>query len=216
MNDRGVESHIKRVERWLKRCVAACRCGSWSDALSEAECLEAETKGLCEKLWRAAGDEAAGAEKIKLGAFVFSLLKVSALAMAMVLTAVLPISTDTRPVLRDTAYAPMSFELLTSEESDIIDALRASLSSGNRGAAVLTAETPKKTVPAAETKSGAAMAAEAAPAVSTMAEVVASAQADEVIIADSPRRPSADEVISLIQVGQRALRASEPGIRIEL
>ncbi|MDR1134021.1 MAG: hypothetical protein LBL05_07635 [Synergistaceae bacterium] len=213
MSDRGVESHIKRVERWLKRCVAACRCGSWSDALSEAECLEAETKGLCEKLWRAAGDEAAGAEKIKVGAFVFSLLKVSTLAMAMVLTAVLPISTDTGPILRDAAYAPMSFELLTSEESDIIDALRASLSSGNRGAAVLTAETPKKTVPAAETKSGAAMAAEAVPA---PAEAVASVQADEVIIADSPRRPSADEVISLIQVGQRALRASEPGIKIEL
>ena len=215
LNDKAVESHIKRVERWLKRCVAACRSGSWCDALSEAECLEAEARGLREKLWRAAAeDDAGGAEKIKGIPRVLTLLKVVTLAMVMVLTAVLPISTDTVPVLRDTAYVPETFEFLTSEESDIINALRKSLSSGNRGTAVLTAEMPKETVPAAVAKRGAAAASEMEPAVNEMIE--AAHEAAEEIIAESPRRPSADEVIALIQVGQRALRVSESGIKIEM
>jgi hypothetical protein len=213
-NDSGVESHLKRVERWLKRCVAACRGGSWFDALSEAECLEAEAKGLREKLWRAAEDEAVGADKIGAGARVFSLLKVAALAMVMVLTAVLPISTDTGSMSLDAARAPETFEFLTGVESDIINALRKSLSSGNQGAAALTVtvEIPAKTVP--ETvKSGAAMAAEAKP---EAVEITVSPQTADEIIADVPRRPSADEVIALIQVGQRALRVSEPGIKVEM
>ena len=211
LNDSGVEGHLKRVERWLKRCVAACRGGSWSDALSEAECLEAETKGLCEKLWRATENEVTGAGKIKAGARALSLLKVVTLAMVMVLTAVLPISTDMGPMSQDVAYAPETFEFLTSAESDIIDALRESLSSGNRGTVVLTVDVPKKTVPVAAEKNGAAMASEPEPE-----EIEASPQATEEIIADSPRRPSADEVISLIQVGQRALRVYEPGIKVEM
>ena len=214
LNDKAVESHIKRVERWLKRCVAACRSGSWCDALSEAECLEAEAKWLREKLWRAAENDAGGAEKIKGIPRVLTLLKVVMLAMVMVLTAVLPISTDTVPVLRDTAYVPETFEFLTSEESDIINALRKSLSSGNRGTAVLTAEMPKETVPAAVAKRGAAAASEMEPAVNEMIE--AAHEAAEEIIAEPPRRPSADEVIALIQVGQRALRVSESGIKIEM
>lgn len=213
LSDRGVESHIRRVERWLRRCVAACRGRSWIDALSEAECLEAEAKGLREKLWRAAGEDAAGAEKNRAGARVCSLLKVVALAMVMVLTTVLPISTDVGSVPRDAASVPVTFEFLTSGESDIINALRESLSSGNQGAAALTADVPEKIVPAAAVKSGAAMASEVKP---PAAQIEASPKAGEEmkIIADSPRRPSADEVISLIQVGQRALRVSEPGIKV--
>jgi hypothetical protein len=214
-NDSGVESHLNRVERWLRRCVAACRGGSWFDALSEAECLEAEAKGLREKLWRAAADDALDAGRIKAVPRVFSLLKVSALAMIMVLTAVLPISTDIGPMSRNVAYAPEAFEFLTSEESDIINALRKSLSSGNRGVAVLTvtAEIPKETVLSVAAKSGAAMASEMEPAPEEIALPTRSA---EETTADVPRRPSADEVIALIQVGQRALRVSEPGIKVEM
>jgi hypothetical protein len=214
-NDKGVESHLKRVERWLRRCLAACRSGSWSDALSEAECLEAEAKGLREKLWQAAEDDVAGADKIRTGARAFFLLKAAALALVMVLTAVLPISTDTGPLSRDVAYAPVTFEFLTSQESDIIDALRESLSSGNSGTAVLTVEIPKTAVPAAVMKSGVAMASE--PELAAMeTEVAPAPDATEETIAESPRRPSADEVIALIQVGQRALRVSEPGIKVEM
>ncbi|MDR0764375.1 MAG: hypothetical protein LBE65_02130 [Synergistaceae bacterium] len=213
-NDNGVENHLKRVERWLGRCVAACRGGSWRDALSEAECLEAEAKGLREKLWRATEAEVAGADKIRGCSRVVAPLKVAALALVMVLTAVLPISTDIGPLSPETAYAPETFEFLTSDEGDIINALRKSLSGGNRGEAALTAETPKETAPAAKAKRGAAMASEAK-------EVKASSRAAETgekikMTAESPRRPSADEVITLIQVGQKALRVSEPGIKVEM
>jgi hypothetical protein len=209
-----MERHLQRVERWLKRCVAACKCGSWSDALAEAECLEAETKGLREKLWSAAEEEALGVEKHGAAHCVFAVLKVATLAMAMVLTAIIPISLDPE------ARAPIAFPsaesvaLLSSTESDIINALRESLSSGNSGRVVLSVEIPEK-IPVPASERGAAMASEKSiPSPRRDVEITFQPAVPAEEAAEAERRPSVDDVLSLIQVGQRALRASEPGVTV--
>ena len=208
-----MDRHLKRVERWLKRCVVACKCGSWSDALAEAECLEAETKGLREDLWGAVEDEALGVPDRGMAYSAFSMLKITILAMAMVLAAVIPISFDPESGILEFAPQKESVVLLSSTESDIIDALRQSLSSGNSGKVVISVEMTEE-AEAAESGGGIAMAAERTkPAPKNTAAVrtgLPQAQAEEV--AKSTRRPSADEVISLVQIGQRALRSSEPGV----
>jgi hypothetical protein len=205
-----MDRHLKRVERWLIRCVTACRCGSWGDALAEAECLEAETKGLRDKLWVAAEEEASARKRRTFAFSAFTILKVSALAMTMVLTAVIPISFD--PEARGGVSAPMeSIALLSRTESDIINALRESLSSGNSGRVVISVEIPDESLPPVQ--NGAALASEAArPAPrQVVAEIAPPAPVAE---ESGARRPSVDEVISLIQVGQRALRTSEPGVKV--
>ena len=210
-----MDSHLKRVERWLKRCVVACKCGSWSDALAEAECLEAETKGLREKLWDAVEDEALGAPVRRMAYSTFSMLKIAILSMVMVLTAVIPISFDPESESGILEFLPQreSIVLLSSTESDIIDALRKSLSSGNSGKLVISVEIPEE-AGTAESGRGTAMAAERikpAPK-NTSAVSMGYPQGQVKEEEKTARRPSADEVISLIQVGQRALRSSEPGV----
>jgi hypothetical protein len=197
-----MERHLKRVERWLKRCVAACKCGSWSDALIEADCLEAETKGLREKLWSAVAEEHSGAKAHVCGGAIFRTLKVGALAFVIVMTAVIPLSVDPE-AKTEIAAAPLeSIALLTSAESEIINALRESLSSANSGRVVVTVEIPEKS-PAPVVQRGAAMASEA--------QVADEGDAAETA---EQRRPSADEVIALIQVGQRVLSVPDSAIRI--
>jgi hypothetical protein len=207
-----MDRHLKRVERWLKRCVAACKCGSWTDALAEAECLEAETKGLREKLWGAVEEESLGTGKRGIVYSSFMVFKVAALAMAIVLAAVMPISLDIEARSGVFDEPAESVALLTNAESDIINALRESLSNGNRGRVVLTVEIPEKaSAPARET--GVAMASER-----TRAEperpVAEETPLPAAVAEKEDRHPSIDEVISLIQVGQRALRVSEPGVKV--
>ena len=201
-----MERHLKRVERWLKRCITACKCGSWGDALAEAECLEAETKGLREKLWTAAADDALRVPSRGMGHSLFAALKIVVLALAIVLSAVIPIAFDPESGVLEFAPQRESVVLLSSTESDMINALRESLSSGNSGTVVISVEIPKEVTAAPESRRGAAMAAE------TISEPHPQEPVEEEIPA--VRRPSADEVISLIQVGQRALRSSEPGVTV--
>jgi hypothetical protein len=209
-----MERHLKRVEGWLKRCVAACKCGSWSDALIEADCLEAETKGLREKLWCAAAEEYSGAKARIRGGMILRTLKVGALAFVIVMTAVIPLSVDPE-AKTEIAAAPLeSIALLTSAESDIINALRESLSSANSGRVIVTVEIPEKSpVPAG--RRGAAMASETPVSVKPDgAEAIIKAEEDNAAEAEEERHPSVDEVISLIQVGQRVLRVPDSAIRI--
>ena len=201
-----MERQLKRVERWLKRCVIACKCGSWSDALAEAECLEAETKGLREKLWIAAEDDVLSVPNRGVANFLVSVLKTGVLAMAIVLSAVIPIAFDSESGVLEFARQRDSVVLLSSTESDIINALRESLSSGNSGSVIISVERPKETT-VAESGRGMAMAAEKAVIEETPQTPVEVKEQTPAV-----RRPSADEVISLIQVGQRALRYSEPGV----
>jgi len=212
-----MDRHLKRVERWLKRCVAACKCGSWSDALAEAECLEAETRGLREKLWSAVEEEVSGAEKRGIVYSTLMVFKVAILVMTMVLAAVIPISLDPETQSQVGMVPVETLALLTSTESDIINALRESLSGGNSGRVILSVEIPKDvSVPAKDR--GAAMASEKAGTEAVRAVVETAEkippQGDVAETTKEARRPSVDEVISLIQVGQRALRVSEPGVTV--
>ncbi|MDR1509637.1 MAG: hypothetical protein LBS53_08365 [Synergistaceae bacterium] len=201
-----MECHLKRVERWFKRCAAACKCGSWNDALIEADCLEAETKGLREKLWRVIAEEHLGIRARGFGGTVFQAFKVASLALVIVMTAVMPLSVDPEANTEISAAPPASIALLTSAESDIINALRESLSSSNNGRVALTVEIPEKP-PVTVGPRGAAMASETAISAPQPAE-------EDKTENPEPRHPSAEEVISLIQAGQRALRVPDPAIRI--
>jgi hypothetical protein len=216
-----MDRHLKRVERWFLRCVVACKCGSWSDALSEVECLEAEARGLREKLWSAVEEEALGVGRRGIGYSAFMVFKAVSLAMVIVLAAVFPLSLDPESNVSRSFDQIESIAMLTSAESDIINALRESLSGSNSGRVVLTVEITEN-VPVPVEERGAAMASEivqTAPKRSNVVNVTKISPGDEekkeeVPVFPQARRPSVEEVISLIQVGQRALRVSEPGVKL--
>ena len=226
MKERGVASfdrRLRRIERWLRRLMSACGCGAWSSALMEMECMEAETKGLREDLWRTVECEENPAERRSLPSFFLAGARVLSIAMLIVMSSVFPLSVDPdRP--------PVFFEDkpgdLTSSEGEILDALRQTLSGGNKGLTALyedalaaggdeSAQTEDmelraaaKIAPASELRRTVAKAAPAAE-LSRMTEETAPIKE-----APASREPSADDVISLIQVGQRALRVSERAVSV--
>jgi hypothetical protein len=165
-------------------------------------------------LWRAITEECSGTKARIRGGTIFRTLEVGALAFIIVMTAVIPLSVDPE-AKTEIASAPLeSIALLTSAESDIINALRESLSSSNSGRVVLTVEIPEIS-PGAVAQRGVAMASEATVAVKPgSAETIMKAEEDKTAEDPEQRHPSADEVISLIQVGQRVLRASDSAIKI--
>jgi hypothetical protein len=225
IGDKCLEKRLARIERWFKRCVAACRSGSWSSALMEIECMEAETREFHDELWRAAEDASNERERGR-DRFASSCgfgFRVVFAAVAIVLSAVFPLSMET-----DGGYAArsaVSIELLSSSEAEILSALRENLSNANMGRVVVAVEIPAKTdapVPPDPAPAGAAMAAQmprvVVKPVPAPERSAAAAGAAGVQGADdggaSRDQPSVEDVISLIQVGQRALRVSEPAITV--
>jgi hypothetical protein len=179
----------------------------------EIECMEAETRGLREDLWKAVETEAELRAGRPVRRTLLAGVRVSAIAALIVLASVLPLSVDQDRSFD--AYSGDSIELLTSSESEILNALRQALSGGNSGTIVLSVggseESPVISgLASAEVRTARATAP--SPAVVPEADLPPAAPAESE--AALPREPSADEVISLIQVGQRALRRSERGISI--
>jgi hypothetical protein len=98
----------------------------------------------------------------------------------MVLAAVMPISLDPETQLSGNSAPVESLAFLTSTESDIINALRESLSNGNNGAVVLKVEIPAAAVSAKER--GAAEASEKTQEAPKRAEVKAEKKPAETIV----------------------------------
>jgi len=219
-----LDKRLSRIERWLKRCAAACRCGSWNSALMEVECMEAEAKGFREELWSIAAEEAEGRVRRPIRARIFTALRVSALASVLVLSAGLPLATEQDAPRAGFGFTGNSVAVLTGTEGDILDALRESLSNRNAARVVLTISREEDDSLSAQPAGAAAASVRPARAIAAApakADGPASAQTtknsesrQESAGRASAREPSVEEVISLIQVGQRALRISEPAVRI--
>jgi hypothetical protein len=212
------DKRLRRIERWLRRCAEACRCGALGAAIMEIECMEAETREFRKELWEKAEDEAAPARPRSLKKAVFACVRVTFLSAALVLAAGLPLSVEQdRPFH---GFQPESLALLTSTESDILNALRESLSSRNSGTIVLSIELPEEAGEPAPPNFGAAAAETTAPARAPAVKVLETKPpAPETSImtpepVETQATPTVEEVLSLIQVGQMALRVSEPAVKI--
>lgn len=209
MGDGKIEKRACRIERWLKRCVAACKSGSWSSALMEAECLEAEARGLREDMWKAADASVRGEAPVSTMSRIALALRVAAVTFVMIAAFDLPLSTDQdRPFEMHGEVA-----LLTSSEADILNALRSSLSSGNRGDRVVVLQVPaqeeRPTPRIRQTRPAAASERIAAPE-----KKAVEAPEKEIKAAQEEREISVEDVLALVQVGERALHISNAGVRV--
>jgi hypothetical protein len=226
VKEKGVallDRRLRRIERWLRRLMSACGCEEWSSALMEAECMEAETKGLRDDLWRTVENETCRAARRSLASVLIAGVKVSFIAMFIVLSSVFPLSVD-----QDRPPSTFSMEseglFANNREGEILNSLKRTLSGRNRERSVLYADSPSvgggEQATASVAKSGGRVepVAETQRTASKTTPVVESdlsqAAAEAAPAEKTPVRhePSVDDVISLIQVGQRALRLSERAV----
>ena len=217
----GIDKKISRMERWLKRCAASCGCGAWSSALMDVECLQAEARAFREELWAAVENEKPCRADIPLWKNILSAAKAVSLALFFVMAADFPLSIDQEKPHNAFMLGSGSIALLTSTEGEIINGLREALCKGNRGRVVLTVDIPQEqpAQPAMMTGTASAKERRASPAVADRVQEISAPvsvvkKTDGAAQQAEPAELSAEEVVSLIQIGQRALITSDSAIKI--
>ena len=88
-----MEKKMNRIQRWLDRCVTACKSGAWGSALMEVECLEAEIKSAREEIWVKAMN-APQAQRPTFSVFFRQVFRVSTVALSILFALALPLSLE--------------------------------------------------------------------------------------------------------------------------
>ena len=224
--NRGICKRIDRMERWLKRCAVSCGCGAWSSALMDMECLQAEAREFRDELWTAAENGARETESARRGNRLFATARVTLLALLFVVTTGFPLSIDQEVPFKGFRGKSESIALLTATESDIISGLRSTLSSGNVGRVILTVDLPEQRTKPEKMRGAASASGKEPSAVTVRTDKPQVAKTPtQALPAPTPKKEpastvrevgelSVEEVVTLIQVGQRALMGTEPVIKI--
>ena len=207
-----MDVQLTRIQRWVDRLRETCRTGSWSSAVAEAECLEAEVRGAREQIWARLEAEALG-ELPRPWERFRGFLQGFALSLAVLLGVALPLSLEAdRPMDFSTPLARGDLEWVSPDEQQLLQTLRRRLSeegAGRRPAGIPKAfalsapEPPGIPRPAKESSGRERPVAGTGTAGTTIADESAR----------SRRQGGAlplEEVLALLQVGQRALREETP------
>lgn len=203
-----MESKIRKVQRWLERCVDACKSRSWENALADMECAAAELESARKELWSVVdGSRArirARRRSITLGATATATIFV--LMFAIPVTMPEPVRQLAQAVAWEDEKALL--ELITRDEKDLILSLRKSLSSSNK----FDIAEAKGEIPAPDSISLTSL-----PAVKVASSKPVREEKNEAKIEKVEQRESIplNEVVELLEIGQRALRKGDDFIVLE-
>ena len=204
-----MKKKISRIQRWLDRLSTACETGRWDSALVEADCLSAEVREIREDLTLKLENDHAAARGILSRSAVTMSIKSVGIALFIVMVSTLPLAVESeRPWTAQNESKPAQSsgeEILTwvtREEEELIRTLRADLSGQNAGSAktekVFSVPVKKRT--AAEAKKENAMVSEMPFALNTQVR-------SETLI-------SPEDLLALLQIGEKALRGDAPAIKV--
>ena len=209
-----MEKKIRKVQKWLERCVLACRSGSWENALAEIECANAEMEMARKDLWARVSEEGMRREK-RVIALVPDFALAGMLALLLVLFTAVPVSrlhiSTFMPATND---RDLKVEFVSSEEEVILQALRRSLSENGFRETVFTDSSQSDlTVKSGIARNGMER--------KEHVHVVPGPASSRKVVAQMPgknnKRTDLDmeRLITLVQVGEKALRESGPAIEIQ-
>ncbi len=200
-----MENKIRKVQRWLERCVEACKSRSWENALADMECATAELESARKELWSVVdGSRAAARSRRRTRR-----LEASFVATILVLMSAIPVAMPepVRKAVQSMGWEDQRamLEFLTRDEKALITSLRKSLSSANRFESIedrddvsppAVAEVSVASVPRPSPKRG--------------REPFSKNDWD-----DDDRPIALDEVVQLLEIGQKALRRNGDFIVLE-
>ena len=191
----------------------ACRAKSWENALMEMECAKAEMDLAREELWAAAQEDGNGK---RMHVLAFRSTRAAFVAAFLLLVTAAPIANSVMIVQEQGRIAIRTapvLEWVTTDERTLLSALRKSLSEANAGSSreVFAASDAREDgVGNTETRVS---------AVDRRDRDMSGKQADragrESVSAKSQPVVTGEMIYSLVQLGQKALRNSEPAIRID-
>lgn len=192
-----------RLQRWLDRLTAACENKKWKSAVAEADCLSAELRMVRDELWEKAEESVEPKRSFSFRTYASFGARSFGIAMAIVCLCTFPIAVESgKP--QNIAALPTGaenkfeeFTLVTAEEKELLQMLRANLKESN--VAIRKAE---KEAPAAKRKLTARMVERQ---ITDVPEKAPAQRADRI-------KP--EELLTLIQIGEKSLRGDTPAIKI--
>lgn len=206
-----MEKKIRKVQKWLERCVLACRSGSWENALAEMECANAELEMARKDLWARVSEEGMHGKKGVITLFP-DLVLAGGLALLLVLFTAVPVSR-----LHISAFIPstddrdLKVEFVNSEEEVILQALRRSLSENGFRETVFTDSRQSDMSGRSEMTRDGMEEVHAVPDPVSSVKVVAQMPVNK----NEQTDLDMERLITLVQVGEKALRESGPAIEIQ-
>ena len=204
-----MKKKISRIQRWLDRLSTACDTGRWDSALVEADCLSAEVREIREDLTHKLESDYCPAPGIFSRSAVAMSIKSVGIAIFIVMVSTIPLAVESeRPWTAQTdtkaAQGPGDEILawVTREEDELLRTLRSDLSGQNAGAiqteSVFSAPVKKRT------------SAQAKREIVVVSEIPA--------VRNTPVRSeagiSAEDLMALLQIGEKALRGDTPAIKV--
>ena len=196
-----MEKKIARITRWLDRCVKACSACAWQSALLDMECAKAELEEVRADLWaRAEGAPA----PLNVAGDMWRFACVSCLSLLLVLSVAAPLAVQS--VRSSVADVPDPvLEWVTADEKALLSAVRKNLSEANL--VWISSQENKRFSP------------ESLPVSPMSRELpkVRVPEAKESMRAENsaPADREFDTILTLVQIGQKALREQEPAIRFD-
>ena len=204
-----MKKKISRIQRWLDRLSAACEKGRWDSALVESDCLSAEVREIREDLARILENEQTSAFDILSRSAVAMSVRSIGIALFIVLVSTIPLAVESeRPWSAQYASGPAKnsreemLTWVTREEDELIRTLRTDLSGQNAG----NTETANVFYPPLK-KMTASVVKKDNVAVSEKPSVREISVRSEVGI-------SAEDLLALLQIGEKALRGDAPAIKV--
>lgn len=203
-----MEKRLKRVQRWIDRCVEACKCKAWNSAIAELECARAELDSASREIWQAAAETETRPETRWLRSSKGVLLHVVPISMIILLLAVGSTSMESFSPQRFAAPQPRpSVEWVTADEKVLLDHLRESLSQ-NPAHGKNAPEAGVERVAVGRSPSKDRPMVQAGPVEGPASNISG-------ILPQRGLSVAAEDLLSLIQVGQRALRTDGESLKVE-
>ncbi|EFC90290.1 hypothetical protein Dpep_0258 [Dethiosulfovibrio peptidovorans DSM 11002] len=195
-----MDGKIKKVQRWLERCLVACKSRSWENALADMECASAELETARRELWSIVDGSRSKVRTRRISRSIGA----SVAAAVFVLVAAFPVSMPEpvrRAVRSSLAWEDQKalLELVTRDEREMLLMLRKNLSSAN-----VPERAPE--VPAIRKNQPDRVSMRAVKVEKTGRSVK-----DGVFEGEVPL----DQFIELMKIGQRALRTDDGPVLLE-
>lgn len=212
----SLERKIRKVQKWLERCLISCRSGSWERAIGDMECANAELRIAREELWLLAENsrESAASRSIRhLG----TTARIFLVASLILMISAAPIAVNHGPVSQRASSGDKPvLEWLEKDEEILITALRRSLSeNGFRETDVSdTVITGKEWQ---TEKENPVFRGDTDPSVEGRDipdAARASRDPEDAKVLQNPSEIMMEEVLALLEIGQRVLRNPEPPIKV--
>lgn len=210
-----MDKQIKKVQKWLERCLIACRSGSWENALAEMECANAEMEMARKELWAIVENQEKN-DRARFRNLIANTIRAGALALLIVFASAMPLSRlNISGVLPEIGRDNHIVEFINDEEEVLLQALRNSLSENGFRESAFTDQSQSTIIrqvdmdPDSEKEERIALSPSGA---GTSPAITASNGGTE----KSPEQSlTLESLIALVQIGEEALRESEPAIKIE-